>query len=110
MKKPTKGSLHRSRKLGGRNSTKRKTIRQVSKPLRVLETSVTSSEAMLIQANTILKKLVEDAAPLVAVAAYGGGSLFYKTWVDEAGRLGIEIVNPYIDPAQEGEGTYGELE
>ena len=38
-----------------------------------------------------LIELLEEASPLITVAAHKGGSLFYKHWLDRAKELGVEI-------------------
>lgn len=45
--------------------------------------------------------LLDNAAPVVAVLAYKGGSMFAKAWVDEARSLGFEIQEPPMEAAQE---------
>ena len=71
---------------------------------------MTSSEYNELDADDKMLALLHEAAPLIAVAALQGGSLFYKQWLDRALEFGIEVANSTTHPAQEGEGTHGELE
>lgn len=55
----------------------------------------------LKRANARIKlyeALIEEAAPLVAITAFKGGSLYYKDWVDKARALGIYVANPTNPP------------
>lgn len=65
---------------------------------------------MPIGVGVELVELVKDAAPLVAVAAFKGGSLFYKQWVDKARGLGIEVVNPTDELASQDSSECSDLE
>lgn len=44
--------------------------------------------------------LVAEAAPVIAVLAYKGGSMFAKAWVEEARSLGFHIEEPPMEAAQ----------
>lgn len=48
-----------------------------------------------------MMELLSQAAPIISIMAYKGGSIFAKDWVDKVRALGIEVLAPEADNESE---------